>query len=504
MSTVPLPEQPDPDQLRTRARELQRSVRAGEPDAVAFVTAQRSPARPGASFPLSAAQAALAHHHGFATWAALRRHVEVINERTWVLPAPAACQSPADAFLRAACLNYADDDPVNRARANDIRVSTPDIGVAAARADTATVDALLTRDPTLATTPCGPFGWSPLMYQAYARHDPAIDADATLATARLLLAAGADPNDGRFFLGLPTPFTLLTGLFAGDWSGQPAHPHAIPFARLLLTAGADPNDGQALYNRMFGTKDDHLRLLFGFGLGTDRGGPWYRLLGDQLEPPPMLLTSVLDWALTHDQRDRVALLAAHGMNLAQPLRARRLCNGADRLPVEVALRNGHRDLAATLPGEPRLDPVDTFVGAALAGAADEVAATPPDVVAAARAARPGAVVWAAGLGRIDAVDLLVAAGFDVNAYGRADAPVENEWLTALHAAARHGRMALARRLLDLGADPRLRERSGGALPVDLAAGHRSMVDLLTPAPKEDDSGHAGGQPQRDRAVPRGR
>ena len=47
--------------------------------------------------------------------------------------------------------------------------------------------------------------------------------------------------------------------------------HSIALARALLAAGADPNDPQALYNRMFGDDDDHLVLLFEFGLGRGNG-----------------------------------------------------------------------------------------------------------------------------------------------------------------------------------------------------------------------------------------
>ncbi len=119
----------------------------------------------------------------------------------------------------------------------------------------------------------GPYGWSPLLYQAYARHNPGVELAATLETARLLLAAGADPNDGRFWHALPTPFTVLTGVLGYGERRQPWHPHAIAFARLLLESGADPNDGQTLYNRMFGSNNDHLVLLFQHGLGRDTEGP---------------------------------------------------------------------------------------------------------------------------------------------------------------------------------------------------------------------------------------
>ena len=102
-------------------------------------------------------------------------------------------------------------------------------------------------------------------------------AERVLTAARQLLDAGADPNDGYLFDALPSPFTLLTGVFGHGELGpqrQPRHPHWQALGRLLLDAGADPNDAQTLYNRMFEPDNSHLELLFEYGLGTGDGGPW--------------------------------------------------------------------------------------------------------------------------------------------------------------------------------------------------------------------------------------
>jgi ankyrin repeat protein len=75
-------------------------------------------------------------------------------------------------------------------------------------------------------------------------------------------------------------------------------------------------------------------------------------------------------------------------------------------------------------------------------------------------------VWAAGQERIDAVDLLVGAGFDVNALGRSDLSLEQKWQTALHTAVERDNADLARRLLVLGADPDMRDRRFDGTPLD--------------------------------------
>ena len=209
MTTAALPQDADLGQLRKQARDLQRRVRAGESSVLALV-AEHHPSPPDLlALPLSAAQLVLARWYGFGSWPALRRHVEIVTARSWSPPdQPPASEAMPDRFLRLACLTYSDDDGSDQAAAARLLVMHPElpetsIAVAAACADSDRVAAFLAADPALATAASGPHGWSPLLYQAYARHDPDIGLDATLRTARLLLDAGADPGDGRFWHGLP-------------------------------------------------------------------------------------------------------------------------------------------------------------------------------------------------------------------------------------------------------------------------------------------------------------
>jgi hypothetical protein len=63
MATAALPQDPDLEQLRNRARELQRAVRRGEPAALARIS-RWHPERPAAEvFPLTAAHLVLAREH---------------------------------------------------------------------------------------------------------------------------------------------------------------------------------------------------------------------------------------------------------------------------------------------------------------------------------------------------------------------------------------------------------------------------------------------------------
>jgi ankyrin repeat protein len=92
------------------------------------------------------------------------------------------------------------------------------------------------------------------------------------------------------------------------------------------------------------------------------------------------------------------------------------------------------------------------------------------------------VTWAASQGAPESVPLLVAAGFDVNAFGRSDVPSNERWHTALHVAAEKGDLALARRLLDLGADPNLLDKHYRGTPLGWARyfGQQPLIDLLAP------------------------
>ncbi len=106
MPTISLPMDPDLGQLRKKARELQRAVRSGDPDALALVAEFHPDGPPSATFQLSAAQLVLARQYGFASWPRLRRHVEIVTSSTWQPTRSAPREDLAAAFLRLSCGGY--------------------------------------------------------------------------------------------------------------------------------------------------------------------------------------------------------------------------------------------------------------------------------------------------------------------------------------------------------------------------------------------------------------
>ncbi len=458
-----LPENPSLDHLRRQARTLLRQFRAADADALALLREHHP--RPHDPLRLADAQLVVARSYGFSSWAALRRHLDAIGRLTRSPHTVPPRADAADELLRLGCVRYGGDSRADQARAAALltehpALSSASIHTAAATGDEAAARAFLARDRTAAIRTGGPFDWPPLLYLAYSR----FGGDA-LPVARLLLDHGADPDTGYLWAGT-YPFTALTGAFGGgeDRGNQPPHPQGLAIARLLLEAGADPNDSQTLYNRQFEPDDAHLRLLIEFGLGTDRDGPWHRLLRSHHGTPAQLLEDLLSYAARYDRPGWARL--ALGAGADPDGRGTRHPQFGGRTPYENAVHQGSPAVAELLraagAAPVAVDEVEEFLSLCLAGdrgATQERRAGDPDIVARARARRPDAVLAATELGRGAAVRLLVELGFDVHAGHR---------LTPLHQAAYDGDTALVALLLELGADPARRDHSFDATPLGWA------------------------------------
>jgi ankyrin repeat protein/ketosteroid isomerase-like protein len=515
-----LPGNANLEQLRNGAKGFQRAVRAGDPGATAIVNEfhpRLASAKPGSreltAFTRADAQLVVARQFGFASWPKLKAHLEQVASYSrsphhdpvgGPLPDDAAI---VDEFLRLACLNYGDDDPERLRRAAVMLDEHDWLATATVHTIVATgaVDAareLLERDRSQASRVGGPFGWEPLLYLTYARL-PLTEGRSPLAVARLLLEHGADPNAGYLWEGLIPPFTALTGALGGGGS-IPKHPQELALGRLLLAAGADANDGQALYNQGWGESagEEWLELLFEFGLGSGDGGPWRRRFGERQDSPRKMVEDLLIAAAKHGLTDRARRLLDRGVDPGGREIKHPIYRG--RSPVQEAALNGHMDIVAMLVDAGAIwehDQADELIATAMSGdrpAVERLLATDPDVRQRAIDRCPDQLVRAAEQDSYDAVALLIKLGFDVNAQSRT-AP--------LHEAAMRGNVAVIQLLLDHGADPNLRDTGYDATPAGWAEHHEQLeahallLTLEQPAAR-DGAGAGGSVRDEDDPTPR--
>ena len=251
------------------------------------------------------------------------------------------------------------------------------------------------------------------------------------------------------------------------------------FARLLLEAGADPNDNQGLYNRMQYPDDEHLKLLFEYGLGKDQGGPWFKRFfqhwpyASAPRSPSDILAYQLRWAISANYFDRVKLLVENGADV----NATSQYPAGARAPYAEAVYHGQQQIADYLvaKGAKRiaitLSTADEFSVACYRNDADrarELVARDPSLLDDAG----GLLIWAAEAGRVDSLRLLVELGVDVNSKPGDESP--------LHYAARAGQLDTVKLLVELGADVHARDRNFDGTPLSFAnyKGQRNVVEYL--------------------------
>jgi hypothetical protein len=467
-----LPPKANPEHLKKQAKALLRLYRQGDADAVArfvrFLPAAANRTHDEAvalGLRLHDAQSCLAREYGFASWADLDAFVE----------ANAVAQHERAGLIRRWLdLAYGGDvtgrfDPARPRVAAQLLQTHPELVatdpyVACAAGDLDAVARATAADPAWVARAGGALKLPPLVAVTHSRLGqlPGF-AERLRACAQHLLAAGADPNQqiGNRFppasVAAPDESGPLSALYGA--AGVNRDPL---LTGMLLAAGADPNDGESLYHSLENPACTRVLLEHGARVGGTNAlrraldmpeADALELLlahgGDPNEPAgpgptetwgAPLLRAI---AVRRSARHVAALLAAGADPRAQTAGG----VSAYRLAMQAGLSDVAEVLRAAGAEEP-LGPEDAFVAACARGDAIEarrIRAAHPELPGSLPADRLRLLPDAAAWGSADSVRSMVELGWPVAARG-------GDWdASALNHAVLRGDAALTAFLLAHGA-----------------------------------------------------
>jgi len=462
MSSSDLPARPNLDHLKHEAKALQKAFDEGDATAVERVRAVLGETD---AIKLTDAQRVIAREYGFTTWARLREQVQ-------------SSRGPGEAideFLSAVQQQNADRARrVLRARPE---IATESLHVASVLGSVSDARRLIAEDPSRVGEKRGTPAADPLLFLCFSPfHGESTERDAgLLATARVLLDAGANPNtvDGRY--GVPALYAVT-----GERS-------VLPIARLLLDAGANPTDGESVFHAAQRFHEDALELLLAAGADLNYVGEWgntalfFLLRWHDIERETPVRRGFV-WLLDHGAdpnvvcgKDRenslhmaarrgqspaiVLLLLDHGANVNAP-------RGDGATPWLIAQRGGFDEIAEILESAGArtspLSPLDLLLTACGRGDVDAARRlTSPELIDALSPVDRLLLPESAAAGREAQALACIAAGFPVDV-------TDSMGATALHHAAIQGRSALVRALLAAGADITLRDNEHQSTPLGWA------------------------------------
>lgn len=386
----PLPDRLNLDHLKKQAKQLIRLYRSR--DAAAMTRFRNAlPVAAGLGdeeiasqqLRLHDAQSCIAREHGFASWPDLKRYVEV---------QAVAQQARAVRVLHWAQLLYAGDvsGTVNHANprvalrmlADDPELIADDPWLACAIGDESVVRQAMRADPAWVNAAGGPLRLPPLFAVAHSSLLRVEEFRERLhRCAAALIAAGAEVN--QFIHSRWQPASLnepdqrypLSPLY-----GAAGTNHDAALTKLLLKAGANPNDGESLYHSL--ESPACTRLLLAHGARVAETNAMYRAMdleddnalklllahgGDPNEParnPPLTdWGSPLAWAIRRRRPRHAKVLLDAGADVSRPA-----ADGTS--PYRLALRFGLSDIAALLRARTEVPDVsdgERFVAACARG-----------------------------------------------------------------------------------------------------------------------------------------
>ena len=447
MQARSLPERPNLDHLKNEAKALHKTLRAQNPD-VKLTDAQRQ----------------LAREYGFPTWAKRRAHVKTVRSG----------DDGITAFLRA--VQEQNRDAAEEIVAKNPRLVSASLHVAASLGEVEAVKRL-SSDPAKVNEKAGDPAAVPLLFLSFSPFHGQNDArDSRLfESARVLLAAGADPNsvDGRYGV---SALYGVTGM------------HNRPgIARLLLEAGANPTDGESVFHAAEHYHIEALELLREFGVKLNQVGEWgntplyFLLRWHDLADDDKAALGV-GWLLDNgadpnvasgkEQENSLHVAARRGqpIGVIEQLLAHDanvdLRRGDGATAWRLAKRNGYDEIADLLESagaapEP-FSATDELLAACGRGDVDAARRlSSPAIVSALPRSDRAMLGEAAAAGRVRTVDACIAAGFDVN-------EVNDRAATPLHEAAINGFHDIVSALIAAGSDLTIRDPEHKATPLGWA------------------------------------
>jgi ankyrin repeat protein len=494
-------------QLKKQAKELLALYRQGDPAAMqrfreSLPAARGKPDEALATLALRLhdAQSSLAREYGFSSWSELQLFVHARR---------ALADDPAQAMRRWLLMVYAGDvaggnhshRPAVAARLLDENSALPgdDPYLACTVGDEDALRRATARDPAWVHREGGPLRLPPLVavtHSGLAKH-PSFR-ERLRDCAKFLLGAGASPNQSigsrwpPATLAAPSSTERLSALYGA--AGKALDPE---LTRLLLEAGADPNDGESLYHSLEAPACTQLLLNAGAridgtnamyrALDLDNAGVLQMLLdhgGDPNEPPLGPPTSEwgspLMWAIRRRRSlGHIQALLAAGAKAD-------VCTPDGVHARTLALRFGRPDVATLLGhADTEQEPLaaeEAFVLACARGdlaSARAIQMAHPGVIDALDDARLRLLPELAEQGCSDAVKAMVSCGWPLEIRGGdIDA-------TALNQAIFRGDAELTHFLMAHGADWRTLHGYG-----DNACGSLSWASLNEPVHGGDWAGCA--------------
>lgn len=437
--TKVLPVKPNLEQLKKQAKELHNGIKKSDPQALDRLKSvipklyEKVAQEPSANISLNDAYFIIAREYGAPSWDRLKQFVEIR-------------MNPVVSFIKAVCDgNHHTAKKIMKEKENELREN---VIISAILGDDDKICKYINDHPEWVTQPIQPLQVEPLFFVCFSHfyQESEEQAQGIIKIVKALLANGANPN--VTFTKMPEKCTLTALYGSCGIANNPA------VARLLLEAGANPNDNESLYHSTEHPDNECLKLLIEFNaiphktnalahcidIENPKG---VRLLLDHGADPNETLganENALHWAVKRERSTQVLeLLLQYGVELEHK-------NDHGVTPYEYALQLGNTNAAEFLASngaKQTIEQKNQFIAACMKAdhkTVNAILKKQPDIVSTLSTIQSRALSDAAWKGKKESLQLMLELGFDNNARGEHGA-------TVLHFPCWFGRVDLVEMIL---------------------------------------------------------